>query len=122
MNETTRINQSDSFQSCIEKLAECNPGAMLALIAIANQSESAPMGTRTPLLQLDAAGIYGPRIWMLYKDVCNENAEVAVGLLNANQQGVLSGEQLDEAIETRGANLDVADVLARISQGSGVKF
>lgn len=50
-----------------------------------------------PILALDSIGIYGPDIWLLWKDVCGENPVKVVGILRAWQLGMVSSEQLKSA-------------------------
>lgn len=56
------------------KLSDGNPGAASALADIMRLT-----GTET-IDKLEAAGITGWKIWVLYKDICSENP-IAVSLL-----------------------------------------
>jgi len=49
------------------------------------QSALAPMWT---ILQLDDLGIYGERIWILYKYICEQNIINLVALMRSIQLGV----------------------------------
>jgi hypothetical protein len=57
-------------------------------------------GSVGPLIMLDAAAIYGPRIWALYAYQCERHVSRLVGLLRANQVGILSAEDLRRLSQT----------------------
>jgi hypothetical protein len=91
---TSRINLSDTFMTAMIKMADGNPGAINALMDLSLASptvdpESA-MGPYAPLLSLDTHQIYGSAIWILYKDVCKQNARTMLMLLRAVQLGLFS--------------------------------
>ncbi len=49
-------------------------------------------------LHLDDLGIYGSRLWQLYKDVCGSKLGVMLGVLRAHQLGLVSETELNEHI------------------------
>ena len=73
-------------------------------------------GELGPILSCDMERIYGPRIWMLYKDVCGGNVVKALGLFRGVQLGIISGEKLSHAIDNRGDGLDVDDVVLKVQE------
>lgn len=65
------------------------------------------------MLNLDQMGIYGCRIWRLYKDVCGENLAKSIAMVRSVQMGILTAEELNSAIDGKG-RIDVdrtADLL-----------
>ena len=76
MNTNTRLTLDDTVMTSIMKLAEGNPGAMRVCSEIMKNGEKIDpqgMGGFGSLLSIDSLGIYGSRIWLLYKDICREN-------------------------------------------------
>jgi hypothetical protein len=45
---------------------------------------------------LDSLGIYGPNVWVIFKDVCEQNHARMLAVLRATQLGMLSSEALLE--------------------------
>ena len=91
-------------------MAEGNPGAlsvMMELYKITPEIDSMNLlGGLGTILLLDTFEIYGPRIWMLYKDFCQENIEKTLFVLRACQMGIMSQCELDFAIDNYGADLN----------------
>jgi hypothetical protein len=102
MRHQERITLQDNLISAAVKLAEGNPGAVTALLELAKQNEridpDCAFGPVGPLFQLDTLGIYGSRIWMLYKDVCGQNVLYTLAVLRAVQLGIVPPFDLDAAI------------------------
>ena len=95
---TSRINLSDTFMTAMMKMSDGNPGAITALMDLSTAKsdidpESA-MGPYAPLLSLDTHQIYGSAIWILYKDVCKQDARTMLMLLRAVQLGLFSESAL----------------------------
>jgi hypothetical protein len=95
---TSRINLSDTFMTAMIKMSDGNPGAITALMDLSIEKptvdpESA-MGALAPLLSLDTHQIYGSAIWILYKDVCKQDARTMLMLLRAVQLGLFSESAL----------------------------
>lgn len=68
----SRIGLNDKWTDVLYKMSEGNPGALTAMLSIidaASVGEKGHSATFIPLVHLDMHGIYGPRIWMLYKGV-----------------------------------------------------
>jgi len=114
MNQNTRIGLDDTLMSSMVKLSEGNPGALNVLLQLSSQNaEIDPhdfAGALGSILSLDSHAIYGPRIWMLFKDVCGENITKVVVCLRAVQLGFISEEKLAHAIDNRGAGIDVNEL------------
>lgn len=112
------IQGSDSILSAATKLTQGNPGAAKAvgqLMQHATQTDpDSALGPLGPLFQLDELGIYGPRIWLLWKDVAQQDPVRAHALLRAVQLGILPGSELQAAlgdgITSRGPGMPLARV------------
>lgn len=111
----SRIEPDDTSVGILVKLAEGNPGGLTVMINLMKESEAidpdSVMGEFSHILMLDAFEIYGPRIWMLYKDVCGENLTKTVAVLRAVQLGKLSPTKMNHAIDNRGEGIDIDAVL-----------
>lgn len=66
-------------------------------------------------LNLDALGVYGSRIWMLYKDVCRENLAHTIGILRSVQLGIVPSDELNQAIDGE-KKLDVMGTLEKVCE------
>jgi hypothetical protein len=64
-----------SWQDIFLILTRGNPGALNVCIALYERSKAA-------LLLLDTHGIYGPDIWILYKDKCGEDIDRLIATLS----------------------------------------
>lgn len=114
----SRITLEDTGLSALQKLTGGNPGAVSACCEMMNASPrvdpDSALGAAAPLLGLDQHRIYGPRIWMLYSDVCQRNVVWALALLRAVQLGLMSELQLNHAIDNRGDGVDVEAMVAAV--------
>ena len=110
----TRIEMSDSLQSTMFKMSDGNPGALSVCMDIMEHGgridPDNALGAIGTILSLDTVNVYGPRIWMLYKDVCGENLSKMIGLIRANQLLIVDRSTLDHAIDNRGDGIDVDDL------------
>lgn len=115
----TRIGLTDTMVDTVVKMSDGNQSAMTVLIGVMKDGAIIDpdcfMGGLGVILGLDTLGIYGPRIWMLYKDVCKENLTHMLGVLRANQLGLLSTTHINAAIDT-GGELDIAKTMALVSE------
>lgn len=112
---SSRLDLTDSIVSMIVKMAEGNPGAATAMSAMVEKGygidPQAWGGGISAVFCLDSWGIYGHRIWMLYKDVCGQNVEKTLAVIRACQLGLLGVSALNHAIDNRGDGIDVADLM-----------
>lgn len=115
VNRNQRIELTDNVLTSVMKLCEGNPGALrVCMETVSRGKEIDPdsfMAELTGLLSLDAEGIYGPRIWMLYKDVCGESLGATMGLLRCVQLGLLHGVELHHAIDNRGDGINLPELM-----------
>lgn len=83
----------------ITELADGNPGAINVIMALlkdaAKIDPDAAMGSLHALLDLDTMGIYGPSIWMLYKDVCNHDITKLLAMQRCSQLGIHKWKESD---------------------------
>ena len=120
MNDNPRIKLTDTLLDATMKIGDGNPGAIHVCAQMLTKGDAidpdAAMGGVANLLSLDSAGIYGPRVWMLHKDVCGEDLVTTIGLLRGWQLGIVTEAELLHAIDNRGAGIDVSDVLAKVRE------
>lgn len=113
-----RINLQDTTISAILKICEENPGAMSVCSNIIIEGEEIDpdnvLGGFGLILLMDTYGIYGSRIWMLYKDVCKESIVKTVAVLRACQLGILREACLHTAIDNYGKGIDVNDLYKQV--------
>ncbi len=117
-NKNTRIVLDDTGMDATMKLAEGNPGAVTAVCEMAMKVSGIDpddaFGPFGPILALDSLGIYGPRIWMFYKDVCGQDVTKCLALLRGVQLGFLDDAKLDHVIDHRGEGIDIDDILKKV--------
>lgn len=120
MNRNLRIKLYDTGSSAIVKLADGNPGATVVCMEMLKKGKDIDpdyvMGGLGMLLMLDTFGIYGSRIWMLYKDVCKQDIVKTIAVLRAGQMGMLGDEALQHAIDNRGDGIDIDDLHKQVRQ------
>jgi len=114
MNNNTRIKLSDTPMSSMMKMADGNPGAITVMTSLFKEGgEIDPqdfLGGLGQILSLDSLAIYGPRIWMFYKDVCGQNITKMIVCMRAVQLGLLPETKLNHAIDNYGEGIDVDDL------------
>lgn len=118
MNRKERITLTDTGVDAVAKLSEGNPGALHVCCQLVKEGAAidpddafAGIGK---LLSLDTLGIYGSRIWLLYKDVCGQNLAKVIALMRAVQLGLLAERILLDAIEHHGQGLDVSETIKAV--------
>ncbi|MFA5558174.1 MAG: hypothetical protein WDA59_01760 [Methanofastidiosum sp.] len=101
-----RVTLQDNFMDVMYKMSEGNPGAVSVLMQlykeVPNIDPQNIMGGIGAILDLDTLGVYGPRIWMLYKDVCGEDIAKTNWMLRAWQLGIISEDELNKRIDNYG--------------------
>lgn len=75
-----RVGLNDTVLSALMKMSDGNPGAAVVLNKI--MAASGPVGLMQ-ILHLDSQGIYGPDIWLGFKDVSGEKIDVFLHKLRA---------------------------------------
>ncbi len=118
MSHSDRIQFADTIKDVMVKLCKGNPGGLRVLTEVYKQADRiSRYNERTMIVLLfDSLGIYGPDIWMLYKDVCGCSIPVVVGVLRAWQLGMVTQDQIKLAIATGNENnvLDLGLVRTKV--------
>lgn len=112
-----RLSLDDNTMTAIVKMAGGNPGAIQVCVGLKNADAFNGLGA---LLSLDSLGIYESRIWLFYKDVCGQSLDRMVTCLQAWQFGILTEQQLTQAIDGI-ENVDV-DNIVKLVQEQIAKF
>jgi hypothetical protein len=116
----SRIQLTDTGMSAAMKMSGGNPGALRVLVECLTSSAAidpdSMFGGIAPIFDLDTLGIYGSRIWMLFKDVCDEDLRVMCAILRANQLGFLPEAKLNHAIDNYGEGIDVPALVAQVEK------
>jgi hypothetical protein len=98
----SRIQSQDTMLEAIVKMSDGNPGAITVMMQLLEQVPEidpiAAMGGLLYVLHLDDFGLYGPSIWMLYKDVCGQEIAGIVTLFRARQLGHITGGELQRIV------------------------
>ncbi len=93
-----RITLRDTPRDVLVKMADGNPGAILAMIEMLKHGESIDpqgfMGGLGSILSLDTLGIYGTEIYILWNDQCNRDIRELLMLLRAYQLGFISDTRI----------------------------
>lgn len=104
-------------------MSDGNPGAMSVLIRLLKEAQLIDpqdvFGGLGTIMSLDTHGIYGPRIWMFYKDVCKQDLMSMIAVLRADQLGQLAGcsdKAIDHAIDNYGAGLDIPAIIEAVKK------
>ena len=96
MNKNVRCALNMTCMDCMIAMSDGNPGAITVMMQIMEHAKRVDPITEPfmAILWLDAHGIYGSQIWMLYKDVCQENIYNLLALLRHVQLGLSRAEDI----------------------------
>lgn len=115
-----KIKLTDSMPEVMLKMSEGNPGALSVCMQVLTQGEKIDPDNMLKglgvILSMDTLGLYGTAIWMLYKDVCQQNLRHMLAVLRGNQLGIVSKAQVMHAVQNRGEGLEVADVCQKVKE------
>ena len=117
MKNNSRVMLSDSIMDVCLKLSEGSPGAITVLGETLKQAAFIDPDAAMPLLHVldfDTLGIYGSRIWMLYKDVCKQDMVSMLAVLRAWQLGILHETVVHHAIDNMGEGINVPDIVDKV--------
>jgi len=113
----SRLKLEMSINDALFAMSDGNPGAISVLMeSIGRNQQIDPdsgLGELGLVLNLDHLEVYGPRIWMLYKDLCGEDLPRTTAVVRAVQLGILPRETLDEAIDGK-TTIDIEDIVKRV--------
>lgn len=106
-----------SMMDMLMIMSEGNPGALKVLMdSFDKVPEIDPDDVFGPwglMMHLDSLGIYGDRIWMLYKDLCGQDIVNTIAMARAWQLGIVRSEDLKDAINGLTV-LNVNDILNQV--------
>jgi hypothetical protein len=115
----SRLKLEMSFNDAVFALSDGNPGAIKVLTDSMRMHKQidpdSGLGDLGLILNLDNFEIYGPRIWMLYKDLCGEDLPRTTAVVRAVQLGILPRETLDGAIDGN-ADIDIEDIARKVQE------
>jgi len=116
----TKIELTDSIEDVVIKMSDGNPGAATVCIQLLTEGAATDpynwLGGLGVIMSLDTLGLYGPKIWMLFKDVCGEDIVKTIAMLRAWQLGFVSKEKLLHAINSYGDGVDVDGLLEQVKE------
>lgn len=116
----TKIQLTDSVQDVMFKMSEGNPGALTVCLQMLKDGEQIDpdnaMGGLGTILSLDTLGLYGSKIWMLYKDVCGQDLSKMLAVLRGWQLGFLSDIQVRNAVENYGEGINLEEICAKVCE------
>ncbi len=102
MNANTRLTIDMTVMDAVLVMGEENPGAITTLVDLIRVSQICDpyyfAGVLGPMLALDSHGIYGSKIWVLRKDVCNGSLLNMLTLMRCCQMGVIGYDTANEEI------------------------
>lgn len=118
-----RITLGMNLIETIMAMSDGNPGAATVIVSITKQAAAIDpddaFGWLGVLSDLDDRGIYGSRIWQLYKNVCHEDLSIMLAILRADQLGQLAGVNaatIEYAIDHDGEGIDIPAVIAAVQE------
>jgi len=88
-----RIQLNDTAPDIVKKMCDGNPGALVVLMKLLSQTFHGVHGAML-IVYLDEWGIYGPDIWILYKDHCHESMQLLERAIRAVQCGCITIDKL----------------------------
>lgn len=119
----TRIELNDTTVSALTKMSDGNPGAITVLVALLREGAAIDpddfAGGFGSVLGLDTHGIYGEKIWMLYKDICESDLTTFIGLLRGVQLGFMPERELKTSLEGhygRMAQERITEIMTKVRQ------
>lgn len=96
----------DTLMDVFVNMSDGNPGAVTVLMELYDKTPEidplSALGGLGAIMWLDTFGIYGPRIWMLYKDVCGQDIAKTNWMIRACQLGVISEQEFNHRIDNYG--------------------
>ena len=112
--ENPRIQLEMPLMDIIKVMSEGNPGALRVVMELL--TDGGKIDTQDvfegfgSVMGLDNLDLYGPKIWMLYKDVCGENLSLMIVVLRAVQLGHVSDADVKHAVDNYGEGLDLPEI------------
>jgi hypothetical protein len=116
--EMSRLKLDMSFNDAVFAMSDGNPGAITVIMdgfRLGDSIDPQGMGGWGFVLNLDQYGIYGSRVWRLYKYLCGESLSKAIAMVRSAQMGLISAETLNTAIDGT-AKIDVDQTVSRLKE------
>jgi hypothetical protein len=127
-----RLTIDMTMKDMVLKMCDGNPGCIRVLMDLAKYTpeidKASALGGFGPITMFDEWGIYGSKVWVFFKDLCEQKLWKVIGLTRAVQCGFTSREKLVSAINYadshRGppADFDVPGLLAQVKEYLGDDF
>lgn len=116
-----RVQLMDTPVTAMVKMSEGVPGAVVVLSSLFAETPKidpqSALGGLGVMLYLDDMGIYGSKIWILYKDICGQDIRSVVALIRAVQLGLLPERELKRAImDSFKHTLDVPALVTKVEE------
>jgi hypothetical protein len=112
-SEMARIKLNDTSMDALVKMAEGNPGAVVAMTEIMKKHNEidpqAAMGGLGAILLLDTWEIYGTDIYILYNNKCNRDIRKMLMLMRAVQLGYFPETRLKEMAHDQMMRINLTD-------------
>lgn len=106
-----RLNVYETVITNIANFAGGNPGAIQALVGLAEVTESEEYVKY--LMILDKLELYEDKIYMLWNDSCNRDIEKFSEILNNCDNGVITEKDIEERIKRVGRGKSFDDLLRK---------
>ncbi len=94
----------DNMMSIVLKMSQGNSGAANVMVQLfiknADIDPDSVFGEYSTVLMLDSMGIYGSEIWILFKDICDQNIHKMILLLRAVQLGYVTWDEVYDALDS----------------------
>ena len=94
-----------------------NPGALSVLAGLLKQTTSidpdSALGEFGALLLLDTFGVYESDIWVLFKDVCDQDIVTMVAMLRSVQLGITSEQDMKDLM-ANSTRIDGDELIAKV--------
>lgn len=115
-----RLSLGMNIKDIIITMSDGDSAALNVLLELITKSESIDPDSLLPgvsaIMELDFCGIYGPRIWYLFKNVAGMSMRKTIGLLRATQFGFLGRKDLDFAIDNHDEDVDVDGLMTMVQE------
>lgn len=78
-------------------MSEGNPGALVVIMQMLKKTSEAVHRNLEAVLLLDALGIYGSDIYVLYNDICDRDLAKTLAVIQSTQLGLFNKDTLKDA-------------------------
>lgn len=123
MKQNNKLKLDTPMMEVYMIMSEGNPGALTVLMEMTSKGGQIDPDCGHPMLaifSLDAKGIYGSKIWVLYKDVCGKSIENMLALLRHVQLGMSTEEEIFMPKDMDVVMKDVQERLPKFNKKGGV--